>query len=100
MDMAKRSTPYVIGVLVAAAACSALLYVISPGVSAESTKALMLLAVLAIVAETLAFVLPAKARGSIAFIPYLATVAIVSDWTAVLAVAAVKLVMELVQRMS
>ena len=69
-----------------------------PDVSRAEVTAIAFLSALAIGAEMLAFVLSRKARGSIAFIPYLATVLIVPSWLAVAAVVLVKLVMESLAR--
>ncbi len=49
----------------------------------------MLLAVLALLAELLSFLLPHNARGSIAFVPYLASVLIVPHWYSIIAIVVV-----------
>jgi hypothetical protein len=69
------------------------LYVWHPEVSAEQVVAVLLLSGLAVVAEMLVFLLP-RAKGSIAFIPYLASVLIAPGWLAVLAIAGVKALAE------
>src|SRR5690242_10489147 len=92
--MTRRVTPYVVLVTTVAAASAALLYRAAPAVGADSIRALVLLSFLAIVAETLALVLPNSARGSLAFIPYLASAVISPNWASVVAVAAVKALMD------
>jgi putative nucleotidyltransferase with HDIG domain len=69
-----------------------------PSVTRAELTAIAFFSALAVIAEMLAFVLSQKARGSIAFIPYLAAVLLAPSWTAVVAVMAVKLAMELVAR--
>src|SRR5688572_10963848 len=84
---------YVLLVAIGAAAIGVALYARAPEPSAEQLTAVLLLAGLAVVAEMLVFLLP-RAKGSIAFIPYLAAVLIVPGWLAVAAVVAVKTAME------
>jgi putative nucleotidyltransferase with HDIG domain len=73
---------------------------INPSVTRSQFGAVGFLAALAVGAEMLAYVLSSKARGSIAFIPYLALVVLVPSWVAVVSVIAVKLAMEAVARIS
>src|SRR5919198_437235 len=81
--------------IVGAALASGLaLFGLSPRTSSADFFAILLLSVLAVVAELLAYVLPNSARGSIAFIPYLACALIVPSWATVVAVAVVKAVVE------
>lgn len=54
-----------------------------------------MLSFLALVAETLGLVLPNSARGSLAFIPYLASAVIVPNWTAVVAIAVVRAISDI-----
>src|SRR5688572_5953696 len=84
---------YVALITLGATAASIALYVRAPQPSAEELTAVLLLAGLAVVAEMLVFLLP-RAKGSIAFIPYLAAVLIVPGWLAVVTIAAVKATME------
>lgn len=76
----------------------AALYARSPNTTTDDLFAILLLSVLAIVAELLGFVLPNSARGSIAFIPYLASALVVPSWPTMLAVAVVKAVVETARR--
>src|SRR5438045_68005 len=69
-------------------------YLARPTASRAEVAAIGFLSALAIVGELLAYVLSRQARGSIAFIPYLATVLIVPSWLAVVAVIVVKLLTE------
>jgi HD superfamily phosphohydrolase YqeK len=84
---------YVTLIALGAIAAGFALYFRAPQPSAEELTAVLLLAGLAVVAEMLVFLLP-RAKGSIAFIPYLAAVLIVPSWLAVVAIAAVKAIME------
>jgi putative nucleotidyltransferase with HDIG domain len=67
-------------------------------VSSEEVFAISLLSVLAIVAELLGFVLPNSARGSIAFIPYLACSLVVPSWATIAGVVLVKTLIEATNR--
>jgi putative nucleotidyltransferase with HDIG domain len=70
-----------------------ILHGVTPGVPSE-LPTLATLACLALTAELLAFVLPRGARGSIAFIPYIATVLLVPTFGALATVAIVKAIAE------
>src|SRR5437762_13231590 len=96
--MARRVAFYVILVSAAALASGIALFLTAPAVSGDSVRALVLLSFLAIIAETLALVLPNSARGSLAFIPYLASAVISPNWAALVAVAGVKLIVDSVRR--
>lgn len=65
------------------------------GMPSDHYGTLATLACLALTAELLAFVLPRGARGSLAFIPYVATVLLVPSFYALIAVALVKTVAEI-----
>src|SRR6266513_1274268 len=81
-------------VILAAMASAVALFLRSPGYTAQDLFAILLLSVLAIIAELLAFVLPNSARGSIAFIPYLAAALVVPSWATIVGVAVVKALVE------
>ena len=98
--MNRKLLMYHATVLAAAAGSTVALYLRSPRYRAEDLSAILLLSVLAIVAELLAFALPNSARGSIAFIPYLAAALTVPTWTTVIAVLAVKVLVHSVRRIS
>ena len=87
--MRNRQLWFGIGVLLMALCAGYAVKLDSPPLPPEALLAVVLLGGLAIVAEMLAFLLPHGARGSIAFIPYLASVLIAPHWTAVLAIAVV-----------
>jgi len=74
------------------------LYLRSPHVTSEQLFAILLLSVLAVVAELLGFLLPNSARGSIAFIPYLACALVVPAWATVAAVVVVRALVEVTHR--
>lgn len=70
------------------------LYRLTPSVPPDGVGTLATLACLALTAELLAFVLPRGARGSIAFIPYIATVLLVPNFAALVTVALSKAISE------
>jgi putative nucleotidyltransferase with HDIG domain len=78
----------------AAVASAIALYIRDPHVTSIELFAVLLLSVLATIAELLAFVLPNSARGSIAFIPYLASALVVPSWPTIVGVAVVKALVE------
>ena len=96
--MNRRLFGYQSVVLCATLTSVSLLFLRSPRATSTEMFAVLLLSVLAIVAETLGFVLPNSARGSIAFIPYLASALVVPGWPTILGVAAVKLLVEGIRR--
>ena len=98
--MPRKTTAYVIAVSVVTAIAGWYIYRTWPQVQPGDVLAVSLLSALAIVAETLVFVLPNSAAGSIAFIPYLAAALVVPAWPAIVAVMAVRGAMELVARRS
>src|SRR5690349_25037704 len=85
-------------ILGAATVSAITLYARDPRLTSTELFAVLLLSVLAIIAELLAFVLPNSARGSIAFIPYLACALVVPSWATVMAVATVKAAVETVRK--
>jgi putative nucleotidyltransferase with HDIG domain len=70
------------------------LYRSTPPIQADGLGTLATLACLALTAELLAFVLPRGARGSIAFIPYIATVLLVPNFAALVTIALSKAISE------
>jgi hypothetical protein len=66
----------------------------APSVPEDGMGTLATLAFLALTAELLAFVLPRGARGSIAFIPYIATVLLVPSFAALVTIAVSKAIAE------
>ena len=92
----RNATKYFIAMVAAATIVATVLaYRLRPSVTRPEIVAISFLSVLAIVGELWAFVLAREARGSIAFIPYLATVLIVPSWVSIVAVVAVKGLTEL-----
>jgi putative nucleotidyltransferase with HDIG domain len=96
--MSKAVKVYVGCVVAAAAVLLATLFRAYPSVDAHALSAVFLLASLALVSETLGYLLPRSATGSISFIPYLACVLIVPGWETVLVSAAIKGVVEVFAR--
>src|SRR6185503_19337567 len=98
--MSTRLTVYILLIALAAALSGVALYSVSPDISGASIRAVVLLSALAVVAETLSLLLPNSARGSIAFIPYLATAVISPNWASLVAIVSVKLLVDTAQRVS
>lgn len=96
--MRKNVTRYV-SLIAGLAVCQfAVLYSLHPEVSSKYVAALVFLGALAIVAEVLGFFLSASAKGSIAFIPYLAAILVAPSWVTVAAAVAIKLSVEVTRR--
>lgn len=89
-----RVAAFVTSILTIATLVAAVLYQSAPVYPTGSVSAVALLAALAITGEMLAFFLPNAGRGSIAFIPYLASVVLVPSYITVIAVASVKAITE------
>jgi putative nucleotidyltransferase with HDIG domain len=85
-----------VAVICGASLISALaLYSATPGIPTGAIATLAMLGCLAITAELLAFVLPRGARGSVAFIPYMASVLLVPSFAALVTIAIVKSIAEI-----
>lgn len=89
-----RTGAFVLVVGLLAGVAMWLVHAVQPVVSTNEITAVAVLAALALIAETLTFVLPRSAQGSIAFIPYLAAVMVVPAWPTLAAAAAVKFAVE------
>jgi putative nucleotidyltransferase with HDIG domain len=85
-------------VILGAIVSSLVLYYADTPVVAEQLGAVVLLSVLALVAEALALVMPQSVTGSIAFIPYLSAVLIAPNWMAVAGAVSVKAIIELLSQ--
>ena len=96
--MAKRVNIYIFLICAVAATSCVLLYTVAPNVTGDSLRALLLLSFLAVLAETLGLVIPNSARGSLAFIPYLASAVISPNWAAVAAIALVRAMADIPRR--
>jgi putative nucleotidyltransferase with HDIG domain len=95
----KRTTKLYIGaVFLSALVAAGALYWADPAYGEAEVGALAFLSIVAIVSEMLAYTMAREGRGSIAFIPYLASVVIAPGWPAVIVVALVKAMMELLSR--
>jgi putative nucleotidyltransferase with HDIG domain len=89
---------YVAFVVAAAIGCGLLVYVQDPSVPEGSLAAIALLGGLAVIAEALVFLLPISATGSIAFIPYFATILVAPTWLALVVIAGLRLIADTVAR--
>jgi putative nucleotidyltransferase with HDIG domain len=95
----KSITKVYIGIVLAAVvAVAGGMYMASPSYGRADVQALAFLSAVAIVSEMLAFTLAKEGRGSVAFIPYLASVVIVPSWPAVVVITLVKWMMESLSR--
>lgn len=90
-----RVRVYVGAVVLTAIAASLAVFTLHPHAQPGRVGDAMLLCVLAIAAEMLAFALPHRAIGSIGFIPYFAAAVLVPSWPSVLSVALVRTALEL-----
>ena len=96
--MRNRQLGFALIVACVAAAAGVLLYWTATPVPAGALNAVVLLAAFAMVAEMLAFLLPHGARGSIAFIPYLASALVAPHWVSVVAIVIVAGIVQLSHR--
>lgn len=92
--MRKSAVAYVSAVCLLAVLCTAGVYAYAPRAGAGDALTVGLLCALAMMAELLGFMISDAATGSVAFIPYLATVLIAPNWQALTAVIAVKALTE------
>jgi hypothetical protein len=90
-SMKLTTRTYVATVCIVAAALAVAIVVTSEPVNLATRNGVALLAVLAVMAEALGFLLPNAASGSIAYIPYLASVLIAPNWLTLAAVAVVRI---------
>lgn len=93
--MKSRVLLYVVGVCSVAATLVTALYVSDPAVDSAHLVPIGVLCALALLAELLAFLLPQSARGSLAYIPYLAAILLSPSWVTCVAVLGIKLIAEL-----
>ena len=96
--MANRATRFVSLVCAVALIAAAAVYVVAPDATQGQQDAILLICVLAVTAETLAYLLPNSATSSIAFIAYLAGVLLSPSFFAVLAFAFIRTTIELMQQ--
>lgn len=94
----ERVHRFVARVSVAALLSVAALVIWSPPLPAGAWTALGLLALLAMIGEAWAFLLPQSATTSIAFIPYMAMTLVVPHWATVVAIALLRLADEVRRR--
>lgn len=96
--MNARAKLYIVAVTAGALACSFVLFWSDPAVPTDVLGKVVLLSVLALIAEVLGLMMPNSVTGSIAFIPYLAAALIVPNWVALIGVVAVRVVAEIIFR--
>lgn len=89
---------YVGAVILGAATAVVALYRVRPDVEPGFPAAIALLSLLAVVAEALVFLLPFSALGSVAFIPYFATILVAPSWVSLVVVATVRVIVDLIAR--
>lgn len=93
-NMRNRYNTYIGLVAAAALAVSFLLFLTDRSVTTESIAAVALLSGLALVAEAMTLVMSRSISGSLAFIPYLATVIVAPSWVALVGVVFVRLLFD------
>lgn len=93
-----RETKFVRLIWVLGIAAAAVLWRLYPPTPNWSLSTILTLAVLAITAEAMAFLLPRGATGSISFIPYLTTVLLVPNFAALVAISGARLIVEVAMR--
>src|SRR4051812_21731363 len=98
--MRNRINFFVAFVALAALMSGLQLFAVAPDIPAGSGTPLLLLGGLAIVAEFLAYALSGSASGSIAFIPYLASVLIVPSWVSLAVTTGIKVLLHSARRTS
>ena len=98
--MNARAKLYVAIASLLAIVSALVLYVSDPGIPANSIPTVVLLCTLALIAEALVLLMPNSVSGSIAFIPYLSAALIVPNWIALVGVASVRIVLEIVVKRS
>lgn len=96
--MRNRQLGFALVVACVALAAGIVLYWGSGSLTQPALTAIVLLSAFAMVAELLAFLLPHGARGSIAFIPYLASALLAPHWASVAAIVVVALIVQLSHR--
>ena len=96
--MNSRAKLYVGAVTLAAAIFTFALYSTDPAVPVAGIRAVVLLSILALVAEALALLMPNTIIGSMAFIPYLAAALITPHWIALVGAVLVRALAELTSR--
>ncbi len=94
--MNTRARLYLILTTLLAIASSVVLYWSDPSIPPNSILPVVLLCRLALIAEALVLLMPNSVTGSIAFIPYMSAALIVPNWVALVGVAVVRVIIELV----
>jgi len=93
-----RATRFVRLVWLLGLAAAVVLWRLFPPAPDWSLPTVITLAILAVTAEGMAFLLPRGATGSISFIPYLTTVMLVPNFAALLAITGARLIVEVAMR--
>src|SRR5258705_12851248 len=93
-----RTKTYAQLVCLSALLVGALVWRLIPPGAASHSGALWTLAALALTAELLAYLMPREATASIAFIPYIATVLLVPDASALVAIVGTSVVAQLARK--
>lgn len=96
--MSRRTGLYVLGVVLAAAGVTLLLYRLAPATAAVEWHAVVYMSIVGVLAHVLLHKLPRGAAGSVAFVPFLAGALVVPKWELIPAVAAAILAAEVVLR--
>ena len=98
MYMKQQVRSYIMATAMIAGAILALLVWIAPSVDAGHIRAVVTLSVIALATHLMGHTLSRNARGSVSFVPFLASAALSPDWLTVLGVMAVALFVQLFRR--
>jgi putative nucleotidyltransferase with HDIG domain len=93
-----KPTRYVNFVGLLAILAAALLWRLAPPAADWDYGTVAILALVALTAEVMTFLLPRGAAGSIAFIPYMTTIMLVPNFAALVAIVGVRMVVEIARR--
>jgi HD superfamily phosphohydrolase YqeK len=100
MYMKQQVRSYIMATAMIAGATLALLVWIAPPVDAGHLRAVFTLSVIALATHLMGHTLSRTARGSVSFVPFLASAALSPDWLTVLGVMTVALFVQLFRRRS
>src|SRR5438874_11944485 len=96
--MKSRTTPFILGVIASSILVALLLPPVTGASANDEFMAIAVLCGFALIAELLSFLMPKGVLGSISSMPALAAVLVSPSWHAVVAIGAVKVVVESVRR--
>src|SRR5260221_13995481 len=97
--MSRRTSVYVVAIVSACLAAGWWVYTQDPSISRDLVRASFTFATLCALSEVLSYEKPGRReRGSIAFLPLLATVVVAPHWLSVVAVGLASVLVQVLQR--